>query len=584
MKKNKSGVKKTSWNSFLRSCLQLHRNSFIAVVIFSFIINILMLTVPLYLLQIFNRVVPNKSSDTLFFLTGLVIVAVITLSILEATRRFIFVRIGSWLDGRLGGLVLSGSISRSVSKCRGTSAQGLRDLATVRRLFANSGLFPILDAPWTPIFMLVLFMLHPVIGIISLTGAIVLLVLALLNEFSTRKLINDANSASSSAENYATAILRNSDVIEAMGMRKNAIDAWENLHGTSVELQTQSSIRSSRMASIAKFIRMMLQIAVIGAAGLLVLDGQLSAGGLIASVLLMRRAVAPMDRAISSWKVIIKARKSFRNVSARLDQAPELNASNTLPIPSGYLSVKHVAYKYPSGSKQILRDVTFRAKPGEIIGLAGETAAGKSTLARLIVGLAKPNSGYVRIGKVDLVRWGAEVLGPYVGYLPQSTELFSGTIRQNIARMGEGNFDAVVSAAKSAGVHDMVMQFPDSYDTDIGLSGAYLSGGQRQRLALARVLYGNPKLVVLDEPEANLDREGRAALAQALAELKRNKAIVVLISHQKSVLDSADRLLVLRDGKIKSEIDKQLKSVSAKKSGKSGRSQIISIDPLKQGK
>lgn len=568
----------------MRSCLQLHRNSFIAVVIFSFIINILMLTVPLYLLQIFNRVVPNKSSDTLFFLTGLVIVAVITLSILEATRRFIFVRIGSWLDGRLGGLVLSGSISRSVSKCRGTSAQGLRDLATVRRLFANSGLFPILDAPWTPIFMLVLFMLHPVIGIISLTGAIVLLVLALLNEFSTRKLINDANSASSSAENYATAILRNSDVIEAMGMRKNAIDAWENLHGTSVELQTQSSIRSSRMASIAKFIRMMLQIAVIGAAGLLVLDGQLSAGGLIASVLLMRRAVAPMDRAISSWKVIIKARKSFRNVSARLDQAPELNASNTLPIPSGYLSVKHVAYKYPSGSKQILRDVTFRAKPGEIIGLAGETAAGKSTLARLIVGLAKPNSGYVRIGKVDLVRWGAEVLGPYVGYLPQSTELFSGTIRQNIARMGEGNFDAVVSAAKSAGVHDMVMQFPDSYDTDIGLSGAYLSGGQRQRLALARVLYGNPKLVVLDEPEANLDREGRAALAQALAELKRNKAIVVLISHQKSVLDSADRLLVLRDGKIKSEIDKQLKSVSAKKSGKSGRSQIISIDPLKQGK
>jgi PrtD family type I secretion system ABC transporter len=572
---------KPSWNPFLRACLQLQRKTFVAVIVFSFVINLLMLTVPLYLLQIFNRVVPSRSTDTLLFLTGIVVVALLTLTVLESTRRYIFVQLGSWLDARLGGLVLSGSIKRSVTKCRKTSAQGLRDLATVRRLFAGAALFPILDAPWTPVFLVVLFMLHPLIGVISLVGALALFILALINEFSTRGLINEANDASTKAENYATSILRNSDAIEAMGMRKKVIGAWEKHHAAAVDMQTEASIRANRMASIAKFIRMMLQVIVIGVAGWLVLNNQLSAGGLIASALLMRRAVAPMDRAIGSWKVLVTARNAFDNISQRMDDAPELRMSATLPMPSGYLSVRHAGFSYPGSSKPILRDVTFKAMPGEVIGLAGDTAAGKSTLARLLVGLAESETGYVRLGGIDVANWDADDLGPSIGYLPQDTELFSGTVRQNIARMDDGDLDAVIEAAKLAGIHEMIMRFPEGYATEIGEDGAYLSGGQRQRVALARALYGNPQLVVLDEPDANLDREGRAALAQAIAELKRREAIVVMISHQNAVLDTTDTLLILRDGKINSSLRQKARPVAIGKSTGTSAPAVGHLDPGK---
>lgn len=580
MKGNRANQNDTSWNPFLRDCLRLQRNSFVAVALFSFVINLLMLTVPLYLLQIFNRVVPSKSQDTLLFLTGIVVVAVITLSLLESSRRYIFVRIGSWLDNRLGGLVMSGSIARSVSESRTTSAQGLKDLATVRRLFANSALFPILDAPWTPIFLFVLFALHPLIGLISLLGAMALFAVALINELSTSEIINDANDASTKADNYASSVLRNSDAIEAMGMRPAVIAAWEKHHSVAVDLNAQASMRANRIVSIAKFIRMMLQIIVIGTAGLLVLRDQLSAGALIASVLLMRRAVAPMDRAIGSWKLVVKARKAFNNVSQRLDQAPELNASNTLQIPQGYLSVRDLQFQYPKASKPILRSVTFKAYPGEVIGLAGNTAAGKSTLARLLVGLGKPDSGYVRLGGVDLTSWSAADRGPFVGYLPQNVELFSGTVRQNIARMADGEFETVIRAARIAGVHDMILRFPDAYDTEIGEEGAYLSGGQRQRIALARAIYGNPRIVILDEPDANLDGDGQAGLAQAVGEMKRAGGIVVIISHHQVILKIADRLLLLRSGEIVAPTSsRDLKSVAPATSASSSGSRVVRLDP-----
>jgi ATP-binding cassette, subfamily C, type I secretion system permease/ATPase len=566
------------WNPFLRSCLQMQQKNFFAVIVFSFLINLLMLTVPLYLLQIFNRVIPSKSIDTLLFLTGIVVVAAMTLSILEAVRRYIFVRVGTWLDTRLGGFVLSGSINRSVNKCRKTSAQGLRDLTAVRRIFSGSTLFPILDAPWTPIFLLVLFMLHPLIGAIALAAALCLFILALINELGTRDLINEANEASSEAENYATAILCNSDTIEAMGMRQNVIGAWERRHSVALDLQTQASIRSNRIASIAKFLRTILQVVVIGVAAVLLLNNQLSAGGLIASLLLTRRAVAPMDKAISSWKVIVSARNSFNHVSERMDQAAELNASNTLPRPAGYLSISHASFKYPHASEPTLFDVTFKVKPGVIIGLSGNTAAGKSTLARLLVGIAEPEVGYVRFGGIDISRWNSLELGPYIGYLPQSSELFAGSVRQNIARMGDDDFDEVVSAARMAGVDEMINQFPQGYDTEIGEGGAYLSGGQRQRLALARAVYGNPKLVVLDEPDANLDGNGKIALARTIAQLKQKKAMVVLISHQSAILDRADTVLTLGNGKITHRSDEQGSTV-AKKLSRTSDSQIVNINP-----
>lgn len=565
----------------MRSCLALHRKSFIAVAAFSLVINILQLTVPIYLLQIFNRVVPSQSTDTLLFLTGIVVVALITLSILEAIRRFIFVRIGSWLDKRLGGLVLSGSIVHSVRKCRKSSAQSLRELSTIRQFFAGSELFPILDVPWTPMFIVILFLLHPLIGLITMVGAIGLFCMALINDFSTRQLISDSNEASTKSENYATALLRNSDVIEAMGMRGNVIGSWEKHHMAALDVQTRTSIRSNRIYTIAKFIRMILQITIIGTAGWLVLNNELSAGALIASVLLMRRAVAPMDQAISSWKRIIRARKAFQGVSDRLDLASELNRRAPLPMPSGDLSTKHISFTYPKRSTQTLKDVTFKLHPGEVIGLTGGTAAGKSTLARLLVGLAEPDSGYVRFGGTDLAHWNADELGPFIGYLPQDSELFSGTVQQNIARMGESDLDTVVDAAKLAGVHEMIMQFPEGYHTEIGEEGAYLSGGQRQRIALARAVYGYPKLLVFDEPDANLDNEGKNALANAIAELKDRGSMIVLISHQKRVLAFADVVLTLRNGKIESIVENKGKKVSVEKKINYLGSQVVNIDSLK---
>lgn len=564
--------------TFLRTCISMQRGKIIAVIVFSFIINLLMLTVPLYLLQIFNRVIPSQSVDTLIFLTIIVFISLITLASLEALRRLIFSNIGSWLDKRLGGFILSGSIVRSVSKCRPSSAQTLRDLSTIRQLFSGSSLFPILDIPWTPLFILVLFLLHPVIGYITLAGALILFCVALFNEFSTRNLTALTDETTTVSNRYAAAVLRNSDVIEAMGMRSNVIATWDNYHDKSTNYQSQLSTRSNRIASFASFTRMILQIAVIGAGGLLVLNHELTVGGMIASFLLMRRAVAPMDRAISSWKTILKARSAFKSVNKRLNLAPELQSEVTLPIPSGNLSIKNASYTYPNRTKATLQDVTFKIKPGEAIGLTGNTAAGKSTLARLLVGLAKPDSGYIQFDGLDIARWKAEDIGPYIGYLPQDNELFAGTVGENIARMGVADKTAATEAAKLAGVHEMILQFPQGYETEIGEGGAYLSGGQRQRIALARAIFKSPKLLVLDEPDANLDREGKAALFHVIKEMKQQGTMIIFISHQEKVLEFADRILRMKKGRIENISQNEKNKVTSQKLEAGKNTNILNIE------
>ncbi|NNL10889.1 MAG: type I secretion system permease/ATPase [Pseudomonadales bacterium] len=521
-----------------------------AIMVFSFVVNLLMLTTPLYLLQIFNRVIPSQSSDTLLFLTIIVGFCLLTLTLLENTRQLILSRLGSWLDKRLGGFVLSGSISRSVEKCRASSAQGLRDLSTIRKLFANGAIFPILDIPWTPIFLLVLFMLHPAIGAITLIGSIVLFSLAYYNEISTRALARKAGEASTASLRYASSVLRNADAIQAMGMRNGVIATWDAQHNKHIELNAELQDRNHTAAAISRFINVMMSVSVIATAAWLVLNNALTAGALIASVLLMRRAVAPVERSITSWKTIQNARAAFKNIDRRLNLAPEFTQQPPLPLPSGYLSVRKVSFGYSNRGTPTLQGVTLKVHPGEVIGLTGNTAAGKSTLGRLIVGLAKPESGYVRLDGIDVSRWREEDIGPRIGYLPQSSELFAGTVEQNIARMGEVNEEEVVNAAQMAAVHEMILQFPQAYKTDIGEDGSFLSAGQRQRIALARAVYMNPKLLVLDEPDANLDVEGKIALASAIEIMKSRGAIIVFISHQEKVLRFADNVLRLRKGKV----------------------------------
>ena len=535
-----------SLNSFLRDNLKLCRRSLVAVAIFSFCVNLLMLSVPLYLLQLYDRVVPNRSGDTLLFLTAIMISALIALASLEAIRSFILVKIGHWLDRQLSEHLLSGTIVRRVYKQRGSSVRALRDLATVRNFFWDPALLSILDIPWTPLFVFVLFMLHPLIGGITLAGVIILLVLVFVNEKLTRPLIQRSGDASSKLLDNASTIVRNADAIEAMGMRNNLVKLWQKSNEDSLSDHVQAIRRGGWISAGVKFLRFGLQIAVIGSAAWLIINGELTGGAMIASILLMRRAVSPMDTAIGSWKSVQKVRAALQQVSKYLDVAPTLRDSPDLPEPNGNLVVNKLTYRHRGSSKPVLYKIDFQLQPGESLGLVGPSAAGKTTLARLLVGIAWPTSGVVRIGGIDIGNWDSEHRGPFIGYLPQNVEMFSGTFRQNIARMADGELEAVGKAAEIAGVHDLILQFPKGYETEIGEEGAYLSGGQRQRIALARAIYGTPKLVVLDEPDANLDREGRAALINVIKYLKQTGTIVILITHHSDIVRYLDKVMILK--------------------------------------
>ncbi|MGI9488777.1 MAG: type I secretion system permease/ATPase [Geminicoccaceae bacterium] len=524
------------------------RTSFLAIVAFSFGINLLMLTIPIYMLQLINTVIPNRSTDTLLLLTGVVLAGLLVLSTLETIRDSILVRIGYWLDEQIGGDVLGAGIQRSLRRGRGPSIQGLRDLGTLRGFLTGSGFLPLLDAPWTPIFIAVIFMLHPLIGIMTIVGAVLLFGLAVANEIATRRKHAEASDTTDDALDHAHAVTRNAEVIEAMGMRSNVVRRWGHKNAAALSLQSAASARGAQIKGFAKFARMGLQVAVLGTAAYLAIAGQITVGAMIACVLLMRRAVAPLERSISSWKTVVSARRAYDRVKRRLESAEKIERRVPLWVPEGKVSVRSLSY-YPSGSSSaVLRRVSFSLEPGEALGVVGPSGAGKSTLAAMLLGNLEPSSGHVRLDGVDVHLWDRAHLGPHIGFLPQNVELFAGTVRENIARMSEGDDDAVVEAARLAGVHDMIIRLPDGYDTEIGDDGAILSGGQRQRIALARAVYGRPKFIVLDEPDANLDREGQAALGDAILQLKSQGTTIVLITHRPEMLQHTDKILMLARG------------------------------------
>ena len=534
----------TSLSKALARC----RVSFLAVATFSFGINMLMLTIPIYMLQLIQNVIPNRSTDTLLLLTGIVVGGLFVLSMLEAIRDRILVYIGYWLDQQIAGDVLGSSILRSNRRGRSPSIRGLRDLATLRGFLTGSGLLPILDVPWTPIFIAVIFMLHPVIGIMTIVGAVMLFGLALANEVATRRKHVAASDSSEDSLDHAQAVTRNADVIEAMGMRGNVVRRWGRKNAAALALQRAASARGSQIKGLAKFTRLGLQVAVLGTAAYFVIVDQITIGAMIASVLLMRRAVAPLERSISSWKTVVAARKAYDRIKGRLEAVEKMERRVPLWVPEGRVRVRGLSYYAPGNSSAILRRVSFSLEPGQALGLAGPSGAGKSTLAALLLGNIEPSSGYVRLDGVDVHLWDRAHLGPHIGFLPQNVELFAGTVQENIARMGEGDTEAVVEAAKLAGVHDMVVRLPKGYDTEIGEDGAILSGGQRQRIGLARAVYGQPKFIVLDEPDANLDRDGQAALGEAISKLKEQGSTIVLITHRTEMLKHADKVLMLARG------------------------------------
>lgn len=517
-----------------------------AVVVFSLFANVLMLTLPLYMWQVFDRVIVSRSVETLLYLTLIAVAAIAAGSLIEAARSHIMVRFSTWLEQRLGGSLLAESIAAAYRRGLPPSVQALRDLSTFRTFLAGPSVFPIMDAPWLPIYVGILFLLHPALGFLGLGGGVVLFAMAVLSELATRKPLQRANAAQIAALSTAEAAARNADTIMAMGMLGDLVARWRRSNAETMDLQARASIRAGHIAAASRFLRFFLQMAALGLGAWLVLQNAISAGAMIAGSILLSRALAPVEQAIASWRSAITAHLAYRRLKSMAAEMRPEAATMPLPEPRGALRADDLTYQ-PAGRREpLFRNLSFRLEPGEAMGLIGPTAAGKTTLARLIVGNLAPRAGNVRLDGADVAHWDRGDLGRHIGYLPQDVELFRGTVRENIARMGEGDPATVIAAAQLAGVHDLILALPQGYETEIGEAGAALSGGQRQRVALARALYRGPRLVVLDEPNSNLDQAGEEALVRALVKLQEMKVTTVIVAHRPSILRRVDKILMIR--------------------------------------
>jgi ATP-binding cassette subfamily C protein EexD len=518
---------------------------------FSLFINALMLVPTFYMLQVYGRVVTGGSLTTLAMLTIILTFLLVTMGLLEWVRSRIMVRVSTRLDVLLGRDVYRASFKRALdSGGQDASAQPLSDLTGLRQFMSGNGLFAFFDAPWLPIYVAVLFLFHPWFGWTAIGCAVILLALASINEQSTGKVLAAANKESIGSTLQTNKNLRNAEVIESMGMLDSLMSRWSLRHKKVLLLQSRASDRSGIITSISKTFRLLVQSLILGLGAYLAVSHEINPGLVIAGSVLLGRALAPLDLMIGSWKGFIAARSQYARLNSILDQQSAEPERMQLPAPIGHVTVENLTLGAPGAKTPIIKGIGFNAPAGAMIGVVGPSASGKSTLAKALVGVWKPQHGVVRLDTADIANWDKGQLGPHLGYLPQDIELFEGTISDNIARFGVVDPDKVVLAARTASVHEMILMLPDGYDTVIGEGGINLSGGQRQRIGLARAIYGSPRLIVLDEPNAHLDEVGERALALALQQIKLTGATVFVIAHRTSILAQLDRLLVMNAGTI----------------------------------
>lgn len=539
-----------SFHGELERALRACRGAFLSVFTFSFFINLLMFIAPLYMLNVYDRVLTSRSVPTLISLTLVAGGMLVVMGVLETVRSRVLVRTGAWLDNRIGERLFSAVFRRSVVAPGGSQAQSLRDLDQVREFLTGQGLLAFIDAPWVPLFLTAVFLLHPILGAVATLGAVIIFALALTNALWSRKPLKDANQASINANNYVTTSVRNAEAMEAMGMMPGIVRRWKDRHRKVLALQAQASDRAGTIVAISKSVRMFLQVAILGTGAYLAIQQIISPGVMIAASILMGRALAPVEQAVAQWRSFVNARAAYERLRGLLAATPVDEDRMALPAPEGHLSIERVVAGPPESRSVILKGVSFEVRPGEVLGVIGPSAAGKSTLARVLVGVWPTLQGCVRLDGANMAHWDKQALGPHIGYLPQDVELFDGSVAENIARFNEIEPAAVVQAAQRAGVHDMILSLPEGYDTQIGAGGAVLSGGQRQRVALARALYNEPQLLVLDEPNANLDSEGETALMHALNTLRETGKTVIVITHRPTLLNAVDTILVLKGGMI----------------------------------
>lgn len=518
---------------------------------FSAGINMLMLTGALYMLQVYHRVLGSHSTETLVVLTLMAATALATMAALEVVRQRLLAKVGTWMNARLAPVLLTASVEYAAAAPGQVTSRPLRDLDQVRNFFTSPSIYPILDAPWAPIFFAAIFLMHPWLGWLALCGGIVLFALALLNEYTTRKPLTEAGSAQSRAYTQAEAVIRNAEVVQSMGMLKPLLEIWKVHQDEANEGHSRASSRGGTISAIARSFRQALQIAILGLGAYLVLRNEASGGIMIAASILMGRALAPVEQAIGTWKATVGARDAYKRLVAVAGQHPEATPALPLPRPKGKFEAENIALARQGGGEPILKGISFQLNPGEVMALIGPSAAGKTSLARVLAGAWRPSAGRALLDGMDVAQWAAEDRGRHVGYLPQDIELFAGTVSENVCRFATLNpavFKHVVNAAQLAGVHELIKGLPKGYATEIGEAGAVLSGGQRQRIGLARALYGDPALLILDEPNSNLDKEGEDALAAAIGIAKATKTTIILIAHRPNIMEKVDKVLVLNRG------------------------------------
>lgn len=531
--------------AILRAC----RGYFVTVAVFSLAINLLYLATPLYMLQMYDRVVPSGSVVTLIMLTIALLVALLALAILDVVRSHVLARAGVRLDRLMSARVITAVIDNPAA-AGGARSQPLRDADAFRQFVTGAGVHAIFDLPWAPIYLAVIFLLHPLLGGFALACAFVLLTMALVNEKLVRPALNETNEAATRNYNFTEMSLRNSEVVRAMGMTEGLLNRWRRERNRMMERQVAASDRGSNISGAIRFLRLAMQSLILGLGAYLVIQQLVTVGAMFAASLLLGRALAPVEQIVGSWRNMIAARDAFYRTRDLLAAAPPAPAHLALPRPEGNVSVEQLTFVMPRMTRPILHNVGFRIEPGEAVGVIGPSGAGKSTLARQLVGVLRPSAGSVRLDGAEIATWPRGSVGQYIGYLPQDVELFADTVAANIARFQLADDEAVIEAARLAGVHDMILHLPDGYETLVGDGGATLSGGYRQRVALARAVFGAPNFVVLDEPSSNLDAEGDKALAECMLKLKQARTTVIIVSHRPATIAVVDKILLMVDGRV----------------------------------
>jgi PrtD family type I secretion system ABC transporter len=524
---------------------------------FSLVINLCMLAPSIFMLQVFDRVLSTGSVETLVMIGLIVVSMLLLMGWLDALRSRLVVAAGVQLEQAQGPRLLRASMQAAAQTPVRDPAGGMRDLSVVRGFLGSPGMLALCDAPWTPVYLAVIFLFHPVLGLLATGSAVFLLLLAVLNDRLSRSAIVRAGDAARSSSTFVDQALRRAEAVTALGMAGAVATRWSRLGRSARLAQLDVARLAGGVGALSKMARQMIQVLMLGTGAWLVIGGHATAGVILAATIVLTRALAPVDQLIGAWKGLVDARRAWARLRERLDAPDAPPVRTELPRPRGALSLEQVGYAPPGAERPIVDGASLSLAPGQVLALVGPSGSGKTTLARLMVGVLSPLRGHVRLDGADLRDWEHERLGGWIGYLPQDTGLFDATVGENIARLGPMDSDAVLAAARRAGAHEMILRLPQGYDTAVGDGGRRLSGGQRQRVALARALYGDPALVVLDEPDAHLDAQGEQALLEVVRGLAADGVTVVVVTQRRALLAVADRVAVVKDGAIDRVADVQ---------------------------